>query len=51
MVIECVGIYKVTGFELTKEYPICQSDELINVGLPPSEEETDGSFKQISKRQ
>lgn len=39
VVIECVGIYKVTGFELTKEYPICQSDELINVGLPPSEEE------------
>ena len=39
VVIECVGIYKVTNFELTKEYPICQSDELINVGLPPSEEE------------
>ena len=39
VVIECVGIYKVTDLELTKEYPICQSDELINVGLPPSEEE------------
>ena len=39
VVVECVGIHKVTDLELTKEYPICQSDELINVGLPPSEEE------------
>ena len=39
VVVECVGIHKVIGLELTKEYPICQSDELINVGLPPSEEE------------
>ena len=39
VVVECVGIHKVTDLELTKEYPICQADELINVGLPPSEEE------------
>ena len=39
VVVECVGIHKVTDLELTKEYPICQSDELINVGLPPSEVE------------
>ena len=39
VVVQCINIYKVSDFELTKEYPICQSDELINVGLPPSEEE------------
>ena len=39
VVVECVGIHKVIDLELTKEYPICQTNELINVGLPPSEEE------------
>ena len=39
VVVESVGIYKVIDLDLTKEYPLCKSDELINIGLPPSEEE------------
>ena len=39
VVVESIGIYKVIDLDLTKEYPLCKSDELINIGLPPSEEE------------
>ena len=39
VIIECIDIYKITELDLTKEYPTCYSDEIISVGLPPSEEE------------
>jgi len=39
VIIECIDIYKITELDLTKEYPTCFSDEIISIGLPPSEEE------------
>ena len=39
VIIECIDIYKITELDLTKEYPTCYSDEIISIGLPPSEEE------------
>ena len=39
VIIECIDIYKITELDLTKEYPTCYSDEIISVGLPPSEVE------------
>ena len=39
VVVQCINIYKVSDIDLQKEYPTCFVDEIIDVGLPPSEEE------------
>ena len=39
VIIECIDIYKIIELDLTKEYPTSYSDEIISIGLPPSEEE------------
>ena len=39
VVVQCINIYKVSDIDLQKEYPTCIVDEIIDVGLPPSEEE------------
>ncbi len=39
VVVQCINIYKVYDIDLQKEYPTCFVDEIIDVGLPPSEEE------------
>ena len=36
---DIIGGYKVSDIDLQKEYPTCFVDEIIDVGLPPSEEE------------
>ena len=39
VVVQCINIYKVSDIDLQKEYPTFFVDEIIDVGLPPSEEE------------
>ena len=39
VVVQCINIYKVSDIYLQKEYPTCFVDEIIDIGLPPSEEE------------
>ena len=39
VVVQCINIYKASDIDLQKEYPTCFVDEIIDVGLPPSEEE------------
>ena len=39
VVVQCINIYKVSDIDHQKEYPTCFVDEIIDVGLPPSEEE------------
>ena len=39
VVVQCINIYKVSDIDLQKEYPTCSVDEIIDIGLPPSEEE------------
>ena len=39
VVVQCINIHKVSDIDLQKEYPTCSVDEIIDIGLPPSEEE------------
>lgn len=39
VVVQCINIHKVCDIDLQKEYPTCFVDEIIDIGLPPSEEE------------
>ena len=39
VIVQCIDIHKVCDIDLQKEYPTCFVDEIIDVGLPPSEEE------------
>ena len=39
VVVQCINIHKVSDIDLQKEYPTCIVDEIIDIGLPPSEEE------------
>ena len=39
VVVQCINIHKVFDINLQKEYPTCFVDEIIDIGLPPSEEE------------
>ena len=39
VIVKCMDIHKVTDVNLQKEYPICSTNEIIDVGLPPSVDE------------
>ena len=39
VVVQCLNIHKVSDIDLQKEYPTCFAEEIIDIGLPPSEEE------------
>ena len=39
VVVQCINIHKVSDIDLQKEYPTCFVGEIIDIGLPPSEEE------------
>ena len=39
VIVQCVDIHKVSDIGLLKEYPTCFVNEIIDIGLPPSEEE------------
>ena len=39
VIVQCIDIHKVSDIDLQKEYPTCFVDEIIDIGLPPSEEE------------
>ena len=39
VIVQCVNIHKVTDIKLQMEYPTCFVNEIIDIGLPPSEEE------------
>ncbi len=39
VIVQCIDIHKVSDIDLQKEYPTCSVDEIIDIGLPPSEEE------------
>ena len=39
VVVQCINIHKVSDIDLQKVYPSCLVDEIIDIGLPPSEEE------------
>ena len=39
VIVKCMDIHKVTDVNLQNEYPICSTNEIIDVGLPPSVDE------------
>jgi len=39
VIVQCVNIHKVSDINLQMEYPTCFVNEIIDIGLPPSEEE------------
>ena len=39
VIVQCIDIHKVSDIDLQKEYPTCFVGEIIDIGLPPSEEE------------
>ena len=39
VIVQCIDIHKVSDIDLQKEYQTCFVDEIIDIGLPPSEEE------------
>ena len=39
VLINCLNLYKVKSIKTDKEYPVCNAEIIIDVGLPPSIEE------------
>ena len=39
VIVQCINIHNVSDIDLQKEYPSCFVYEIIDIGLPPSEEE------------
>ena len=39
VLVKCINLYKIKNITTDKEYPICNAEILINVGLPPKIEQ------------
>ena len=39
VLVKCINLYKIINIKTDKEYPICNAEILINVGLPPKIEQ------------
>ena len=41
VLVKCVNLYKTKSIKTDKEYPICNAEIIIDIGLPPTTEELD----------
>ena len=41
VLVKCINLYKIKSIKNDKEYPICNAEIIIDVGLPPKIEELD----------
>ena len=48
VLIKCINLYKIKNIITDKEYPICNAEILIDVGLPPKIEELNELQKKIT---
>ncbi len=39
VLVKCINLYKIKNIKTDKEYPICNAEILINVGIPPKIEQ------------
>jgi len=39
VLVKCINLYKIKSIKIDKEYPVCNAEIIIDVGLPPKIEE------------
>ena len=39
VLVKCINLYKIKNIKMDKEYPVCNAEIIIDVGLPPKIEE------------
>ncbi len=39
VLVKCINLYKIKNIKIDKEYPVCNAEIIIDVGLPPKIEE------------
>ena len=49
VLVKCINLYKIKNINIDKEYPICNAEIIIDVGLPPKVEELNDLQVKINK--
>ncbi len=49
VLVKCINLYKIKSIKIDKEYPICNAEIIIDVGLPPKVEELNDLQIKINK--
>ena len=49
VLVKCINLYKIKSIKIDKEYPVCNAEIIIDVGLPPKIEELNDLQIKISK--
>jgi len=49
VLVKCINLYKIKNIKIDKEYPVCNAEIIIDVGLPPKIEELNDLQIKINK--
>ena len=49
VLVKCINLYKIKSIKIDKEYPVCNAEIIIDVGLPPKIEELKNLQIKINK--
>jgi len=49
VLVKCINLYKIKSIKIDKEYPVCNAEIIIDVGLPPKIEELNDLQIKINK--
>ena len=49
VLVKCINLYKIKSIKIDKEYPVCNAEIIIDVGLPPKIEELNNLQIKINK--
>ena len=49
VLVKCINLYKIKSIKIDKEYPVCNAEIIIDVGLPPKVEELNDLQIKINK--
>ena len=49
VLVKCINLYKIKSIQIDKEYPLCNAEIIIDVGLPPKIEELNDLQIKINK--
>ncbi len=49
VLVKCINLYRIKSIKIDKEYPVCNAEIIIDVGLPPKIEELNDLQTKINK--
>ena len=49
VLVKCINLYEIKSIKIDKEYPVCNAEIIIDVGLPPKIEELNDLQRKINR--